>query len=76
MKIYEAQEGEDYGKSVERLDAKARDGYILILSVRERMIKKRTSALKESDWYAHFKLTHSIEDLKCLAHVHEIGGIV
>ena len=55
---------------------KARDGYILVLSVRERVITKRTSALKESDGYAHFKLTHSIEDLERLAHVHEIGGIV
>jgi hypothetical protein len=76
MKIYGAQEGADYGKSVERSDAKARDSYILSFSVREWEITRTTSSLKESEGYAHFKLAHSIEDLECLAHVHEISRIV
>ena len=33
-------------------------------------------ALKEGDGYAHVELTHCVEDLECLAHVHEIIWVV
>ena len=36
----------------------------------------RMNSLKVCDRYAYFKLTYCVEDLKCLAHVYKVIGIV